>query len=65
MKTLRIGDVYMAETYDGVEVVKVGRERFNTKDCAVDGHGSPRDEEKITIKKEDRNAFADFLKGVE
>lgn len=65
MKTLRIGDVYMAETYDGVEVVKIGRGKFVVQGGDINNHGAPRDEDKVTIKKEDREAFAAFLKGEE
>lgn len=63
MKSIRLGDVSVTESFDGVEIVQMERQSLHTKDLNIPGHGAPIEGSKITIKREDRQALADFLKG--
>lgn len=64
MKSIRLGDVSVTESFDGVEIVQMERGDLRLSGGGtVPNHGAPIEGAKITIKREDRQALTDFLKG--
>lgn len=64
MKSIRLGDVSVTESFDGVEIVQMERGNLSLSGGGtVSNHGTPIEGAKITISREDRQALADFLKG--